>query len=352
MKKTVDYAALPAKVSNQTLKMVEQNFKSFFALKRNDSGNPKIPNYLDKENGRYLVTYEKQALHGRHFKKTGELRLSKTNIFIKTQLTDFSKIKEARIVPKNGYYVIEIVYDREIEVCEGEYVAALDPGMNNLATVTFSSGEKPIIINGRPLKAMNQFYNKENARLQSEYDKKNKPKKKDDKKKKRTKRQVRLTNKRNHKVQDYMHKASHLLANQLVSNHVKTLVIGKNVGQKQDINIGKVNNQNFTCLPLFKFLNMVAYKARLKGIEVVFEGEAYTSKSSFLNLDPIPEYGDENIPTFSGYREKRGMYKIKGSKRRINADVNGSYNIMRKVFPKIFSDGIEGFAVTPIKFNI
>jgi IS605 OrfB family transposase len=137
--------------------------------------------------------------------------------------------------------------------------------------------------------------------------------------------------------------------NQLVSNNVKTLIIGKNNGQKQDINMGKVNNQNFTQLPLFKFLDTVAYKARLEGMNIIWQEESYTSKASFLNLDYIPKLNEGKIK-FSGYRIKRGLYNSNNFI--INADVNGSYNIMRKAIPNIFSDGIEGFAINPIKLKI
>jgi len=136
--------------------------------------------------------------------------------------------------------------------------------------------------------------------------------------------------------------------NQLVSNNVGQLVIGKNTGQKQDINIGKVNNQNFVQIPTFKFLNMVCYKAKMEGINVIWQEESYTSKASFLNLDFIPKYGENNDVVFSGYRQSRGLYKIKNSKIIINADVNGSYNILRKAIPNVFTNGIEGFGVNPL----
>lgn len=343
--KTSDsYKELPAKVSNQILKLVDQNFKSFFGLLKTEGSIAKIPKYLDKENGRYVVKYEKQALGLRHFKKTGKLLLSKTNIEINTKITDFQLIKEVRIIPRSNHYVIEVVYEKEEKVNNGDIIASIDPGLNNLSTLTFSDGRTPLIFNGKPLKSINQFYNKEKARLKSELEIKNK--------KKTSKKLKKLDYKRNNKINDYLHKMSRLLVNQLVSNHVKTLVIGKNVGQKQDINTGKVNNQNFTQIPLFRFLDMVCYKSRLEGIEIIWQEESYTSKASFLSLDDIPVYGESHETEFSGYRQHRGLYKIKGEKIRINADVNGSYNIMRKAIPNVFTDGIEGFAVNPIKLNI
>jgi len=338
------YKELPRKVSNQTLKLVDQNFKSFFGLLKTEGFIAKIPNYLDKDNGRYLVRYEKQALSLREFKKTGHLKLSQTNISINTKITDWGLIKEVRIVPRSNHYVIEVVYEKIEKINNHKNIASIDPGLNNLSTVTFSDGSTPFIINGKPAKSINQYYNKKLSKLKSELDKKQKRKK--------SKNTLKLTNKRNNKINDYLHKASKLLVNQLVSNQVGTLVIGKNIGQKQDINNGKKNNQNFVQLPIFRFLDMVAYKARLEGIEIIWQEESYTSKASFLNLDEIPIYGENHDITFKGYRQHRGLYKLKGCKTTINADVNGSYNILRKAIPNAFADGIEGFAVNPIKFNI
>lgn len=340
------YKSLPAKVSNQTLKLVDQNFKSFFGLLKTEGCIAKIPKYLDKINGRYLVKYEKQSLGLREFKKTGKLLLSQTNINVQTNLTDWNSIKEVRIVPRMGYYVIEVVYEKIEKTCKGNVICAIDHGLNNLSTITFNNGVQPIIINGRPLKSLNQYYNKKRSKLKSELELKQK--------KKSSKRLTNLDNKRNNKINDYLHKASRVLVNQLVSNNVGTLVIGKNIGQKQDSNMGKRNNQNFVQAPIFRFLDMLSYKARLEGIKVVWQEESYTSKASFLNLDEIPIFrkGDITDYKFSGYRVYRGLYKVKKSNKVINADVNGSYNILRKAIPNVFADGIEGFAVNPIKLKV
>ena len=346
--KTQDsYRQLPAKVSCQTLRLVDQNFKSFFNLiKMNDSRKVRIPQYLHKTKGRYIVKYPKQALSKRTFDKKGHLKLSKSNLIIKTQVTDWNSIKEVRIIPRviSKQYVIEVVYEKQEKINNGNIIASIDPGLNNLSTVTFNKEYNPIIINGRPLKSINQYYNKKRARLQGELEVKQK--------RKTSNRLTKLTNKRNNKVSDYLHKASRVLVNQLVSHNVKTLIIGKNVNQKQDINIGKKNNQNFVNVPLFRYLDMIKYKAMLEGIEVIFQEESYTSKSSFLSLDDIPVYGEPHNVKFSGYRSSRGLYKDKSLNRYINADVNGSYNIMRKAIPNVFTDGIEGIGVCPVKLNV
>lgn len=341
--KTTDaYKGLPTKVSCQTLKLIDQAFKSFFGQLKNKELKPKIPKYLDKENGRFVVKFPKQALSLGHLKKHGKIKLSKTEIIIESKIKNYNDLKEVRIVPRKSFYVIEVVYEQIEENNNGTITSAIDPGLNNLSTLTFSDGRTPIIINGRPLKSINQFYNKKLAHHKSKLEKINN--------KKTSNKIIKLTNKRNNKVNDYLHKSSRLLVNQLVKNDVSTLVIGKNVNQKQDINNGDVNNQNFVQSPIFKFLDIVTYKAKLKGIKVIFQEESYTSKASFLNMDDIPIYGEnyEGEYIFSGYRESRGQYKIKKSKIRINADVNGSYNILRKAIPNIFINGIEGFGVIPM----
>lgn len=339
IKSIPEYNDLPTKVSCQVIKKVDKNFKSFFgSLKSSKSNKPKLPKYLDKD-GRSLVIYPKQSIELREFKKTGKIKLSKNNIKLTTNIKDFNNIKEVRIIPRNNRYIIEVVYNKTTKNKEKTgIVASIDGGLNNLSTVTFNNGNKPIIINGRPLKSINQYYNKEKSKYKSELELKNK--------KKTSKRIIKLTNKRNDKVDNYLHRSSRLLVNQLVLNNVDTLVIGKNIGQKQDINLGKRNNQNFTNLPLFKFLEMVKYKAELEGIEVKYNEESYTSKCSFFDNEPVKKHD-----VYQGKRIKRGLFKTSNG-RLINADVNGSYNIMKKAFLNLFNDGIEGLGVVPVKLNV
>ena len=331
------YDYLPKKVFTQTLKHVDMVFKSFFALLKNKSVKNKIPKYLDKIGGRYVTTFTKQAISLREFKKTSKLRLSQTDIYIPTKLTDFSSLKEVRIVPRTHHYVIEVVYQvKEKTHCDNGKYAAIDLGLNNLATVAFNEGSKPLIVNGRPLKSINQYYNKKKAQYQSRL-----------KGNKRTSKRIcTLTNKRNNKVTDYLHKASRLLVNQLVSQGITTLVIGKNPNMKQDINIGKVNNQNFVQLPIMRFADLMKYKCELEGIKVLFNEESYTSKCSFLDSEPICKH-DKYI----GKRIKRGLF-VSRHGIKINADVNGAYNIMIKAVPNAFADGIEGVGVHPMVLTI
>jgi len=337
------YRQLPTKVSCQTLKLVDQNFKSFFGLLKTSGSIARMPKYLKTE-GRYITKFGKQALKKMAFKRGGKISLSQTNILINTKITNWDSIKEVRIVPRNNFYVIEVVYEKKEKIATGNITASIDPGLNNLATIAFNNNNyQPFIINGRPLKSINQYYNKKKAKIQSQLEK--------ELGKKTSKKLTKLTNKRNQKVNDYMHKSSRKLVNQLVLCQTGTLIIGKSAGQKQDISLGKKNNQNFVQIPLFRFLDMVAYKARLCGIKVIWQEESYTSKASFLSGDHIPTYGGEisvGIHKFSGYRMNRGLYKIKGEKTYINADLNGAYNIMKKAIPNAFANGIEDVEVHPI----
>ena len=359
-----DYQALPRKVSQQVLKVLDKNWKSFFEANKTYqknpdkfTGRPKLPKYKHKTKGRNLLVYTIQAISQPGLRK-GIVKLSGTDINIPTLAKN---IAQARIIPKIGQYVIEIVYDQDEyhTVTNSELVAAIDIGVDNLAALTSNqTGFVPILVNGRPLKSLNQFYNKTKAKLQSLL-----------KGEKPTSRRIqKLTALRNNQVDTYLHQASRWIINYLDSHGISQLIIGKNPLWKQSVNNGKNNNQAFVSIPHARFVEMLVYKGAMKGIKVVCSEESYTSKASFLSLDYIPTYGESpQTPhtkggrgdvKFSGYRETRGMYKVKGKKAvrprvgerrkgtrtktvRLNADVNASYNIMRKVIPTVFDGGIE-----------
>lgn len=324
-----DYRALPAKVSKQTQMLVNNNFNSFFKLleKKNEGkydGKVKIPKYLDKVKGRQVVIYPKDALS---FKDEGYIKLSKTNIKIKTNKTK-DEILEVRLVSKNNYCVIEIVYEilKNEPLEKKNRYAAIDIGIDNLITVS-SNVINPIIISGKPLKSINEFYNKELARIKSDVMKCQGE---------CTSLKTRnLYKRRKCKIEDYMHKASRMLVNHLVSNNIDTLIIGENKGWKQDINIGTKNNRIFVSIPFDTLKQFLKYKCEMGGIEVVFIEESYTSKASFLDKDKIPKYNKKfkGKHVFSGKRVKRGLYKTKEGII-INADLNGASNIMKKYLLK------------------
>ena len=316
--KDVDYYALPCKVSNQTLRLLDSNFKSFFALlKKKLNGKYdkpiKIPRYLDK-GGRSMTIFPKDAISKVYIRK-GIIKLSSLSIEIPTKVTR-SNLVEVRVLPRNNHHVVEVVYkvdEVESKSDNGRY-ASIDLGLNNLAMVS-SNVVKPFSINGRPLKSINQYYNKEKARLQAHL-KGNK---------KTSKRIYSITNKRNNKVKDYLHKSSRKIVNFLVSNNISTLIIGYNEEWKQNINLGRTNNQAFVNIPFYTFIKQLEYKCKLEGISVILTEESYTSKCSFLDDETIEEH--EN---YLGKRIKRGLFKSAEGKL-INADLNGSLNILRKV---------------------
>lgn len=315
-KKQDDYYSLPCKVSQQTLKLLNQNFKSFFSLlkKKNYTKKKSIPKYLDKSKGRFVAVYTNQAISKKKL-RNGIIQLSGTDFKIKTKV-DGNSINQVRIVPKNSYYKVEVIYEvEEIEELEdNEKYAAIDLGVNNLATVSFNES-KPFIINGKPLKSINQFYNKRKAELQSKLSGNRKT----------TNKINSITRKRNNKIKNYLHKASRCIVNHLVSNNVNTLIIGKNDNWKQETNIGKKNNQNFVSIPHTQFVEMISYKCKLVGIAVMMTEESYTSKCSFIDNEEMRHHED-----YKGKRIKRGLFRTNEGKL-INADLNGSLNIMRKV---------------------
>ena len=335
--KDVDYYALPSRVSNYTLMLLDRNFKSFFSLIKKKKGGSydksiRIPRYLDKQ-GRTVAIFHKSAVSMVYLRK-GLIKLSSLSIEIPTKVTE-SNLVEVRILPRNNHHVVEVVYkvdDVKPKSDNGRY-ASIDLGLNNLATVG-SNVVKPFIINGKPLKSINQYWNKEKSRLQSLL--------KGDKK--TSKRIESITNKRNNKVKDYLHKSSRLLVNFLVSNDISTLVIGYNEEWKQNINIGKKNNQSFVSIPFYTFIKQLEYKCKLEGINIILTEESYTSKCSFLDNESVEKHDN-----YLGKRIKRGLFRSAKNKI-INADLNGSLNILKKAVGE-FQYPIE-VCSTPLRMNI
>ena len=329
--KQQDYIKLPSKVSQHTIKKVHDNFMSFFSLLKKKNIKVKLPKYLDKIDGRFTITYTNQAISKKEL-KNGYIVPSKTNIKIKTNCS-YDSIQQVSFVRVNSLtYKVLVVYNKEhkeIKENNGRY-ASIDLGINNLATLS-SNVIKPIIYNGKPLKSINQFYNKKKAYLQSVS------------KKISSNKMIKLGRKRNNKINDYLHKTSRMIINHLVENNINTLVVGYNKNWKQEINIGKVNNQKFVMIPFYKFLHMLKYKCSLEGIIFLTNEESYTSKCSFLDNESI-----ERHDNYLGKRIKRGLFES-SNHRKINADLNGSLNILRKVIGD-FKYPIE-VCSTPMKVN-
>ena len=203
--------------------------------------------------------------------------------------------------------------------------SAIDIGIDNLAAVSFSDSNS-FIVNGKPLKSINQHFSKINAKLVSRQRKIN------GKDFSRTNKMLTLSNRRDNKISDYLHKASRFIVNQLVSRRITDLIIGHNKKWKQGTNLGRKINQNFVSIPFNRFIDMLTYKCALEGISVHIIDESYTSKASFFDRDFIPDFKPADLVKhkFSGRRKCRGLYRSKNFT--LNADVNGSLNIMRKFF--------------------
>ena len=317
-----DYRALPAKVATHTQMLVDRNFKSFFGLLKLKAQGKynrpiKIPKYLNKKAGRQVVHYTKGALS---FKAQGFIKLSKTNIKIKTKLTK-ENVQFVRLVPKNHYVVIEIGYNvKEPELkLNNNNVLAIDIGVNNIASCVTTDGDK-LLVNGKPLKYINHNYNKAVADAKSKL--------KTTHNRNSSKYINQIINKRNNRINDYLHKITTYIVNHAVSKDIGTIVVGYNKEWKQDTNLGKVNNQNFVHIPFYRLINLLAYKCRLKGIKFQTIVESYTSKCSFVDNEEIKKH-----KTYSGKRITRELFKTKNGLI-INADINGAYNILKKYMQK------------------
>lgn len=336
MKYLENYKLLNSNMAQQTLKNVDQMFKSFFALiKLAKQGkynfrHIRLPNYLPKNGYTNLII--------------GQIRLRKDNIltipFSNTfkkkynnkieikipQVLEGKKIKEIRIIPKFNARFFEIQYTYEIQEeninLNTNNALAIDLGVNNLCTCITNTG-KSFIIDGRKLKSINQFFNKYNAKLQSIKDKQNI--------KRQTKQQFLISRKRKNRVDDYINKTCRYIINYCLTNDIGTLVIGYNQSFQCKANLGKRNNQIFTQLPFGKIREKLEYLCKRYNINYVMQEESYTSKASFFDDDELPTYNMDNPQTyeFSGKRIKRGLYQTKNNYL-FNADCNGALNILRK----------------------
>ena len=336
-----EYRALPAKVAQWVLKQVALAWKSYFAAcaawEADPSrflGHPKLPKYLPKQ-GRNLLTYTEQAI-SRAPKNRGYVVPSGLDIRVETRQT---AIDQVRIVPHASHYTVEVIYERPVTPADVDpkRIAAIDIGLNNLAAVTTNQpGITPFLVQGRPLKALNQWYNKRRDQLQAQlpagqY----------------TSHQLdTLTDKRGRQMTSYLHVASRRIVDWLVLQRSGTLIIGKNDGWKQSVKLGKRSNQNFVFVPHARFIQMLQYKAELVGINVLMTEESYTSKCSSLDFEFVGKHD-----AYAGKRVKRGLYRASNG-RWLNADINGAYNILRKVVPNAFGNGIEGVVVHPVRLNL
>ena len=335
LKTSPNYRTLNSNMAQQILKEVDSSFKSFFGLlKLAKQGkyafkDCKLPHYLPKDGYATLVigfvrlNGNKLILpFSNSFRKTHKA----VEITIPPVLAD-KKIKEIRIIPKAKARFFEIQYTYEAEYIQRDLnknnALAIDLGINNLVTAVSSMG-RSFIIDGRRLKSINQWFNKENARLQSIKDKQNFGKK-------TTNRQKAIARDRNNKVNDYTNKTARKVIDYCISNDIGILVVGYNETFQRGSNIGKRNNQTFVNIPYGKLRDKFEYLCELNGITFIKQEESYTSKASFWDKDVIPVYNHNNPKEyqFSGKRIYRGQYRT-ASGDTLNADINGALNILRK----------------------
>ena len=352
------YKALPAKVSNHVLIQLDQAWTAFFeameawrAHPETLTGRPNLPKYKHKTHGRNLVVFELGAIWKADLAQR-EIAVSQLGRLVETKQRPKS-IEQVRIVPKADHYVVEIVYQAEAKPAQLDksLFVALDPGVNVLAALTSNKPSfVPRLVNGRPVKATNQLYNKQRAQEQKYLARGKAPRF-------TSHRLDRITTKRNRRIMQYLHTASRRIIDLLVAEGIGTLIIGKNPVWKQRVELGKKHNQEFVQIPHARFIELLTYKAEQVGITVLITEESYTSRASFLDRDMLPTYDpaqgaeQEDKPRFSGRRDGR-WYRVKG-RAPMHSDVNGSYNIGRKVFPTAFDGrGIEATAVRPRRLAV
>lgn len=329
IKSTAEYKSLPRKVSNQVIRDVYKDWSVYYQTTKIWKSNPgkfkskpRIPGYKSKKNGRHVLTYEKGAINIKKLKKEGIISPSQLDMPIKTN----KKVKMVRIVPRRRFYILELIYEKEPvknENLNKSLIMGIDLGLNNLATLTSNkSGFRPRVVNGRPLKSQNQYFNKQKAYFQSKLSEQNQFS---------SRRLDALATKRNRKINHFLHIASKAIIDLCIKEDIGIIVIGKNDEWKQNLNLGKSTNQNFSLIPFNKFIHMLCYKSILQGIDVILTEESYTSKCSFYDQEQL-----QHTQKYLGIRKGRFYRRPNGQV--IHADVQGSLNIIRKVFPSAFDD--------------
>ena len=334
LKSSDNYRMLNSNMAEQILKEVDGSFKSFFMLLAKAKKGSysykdiKLPHYLRKE-GYYPLTIGFVRISNNilvlPMSNSYRKEHSKVEIAIPPMLVG-KKIKEIRIIPKSDgrFFEIQYTYEAGLDIKEEldfNKSLSIDVGVNNFVTSITSEG-KSFILDGRRLKSINQWFNKNNARLLSIKDKQKITFK--------TKQQASLERKRNNSINDYISKCARHIINYSLDHNIGNIVIGYNPKLQNETNLGKRNNQTFVNIPFGKLQNKLAYLSDYYGIRLIKQDESYTSKASFFDRDDIPSFAnDDKECVFSGKRIKRGLYKTSTGKL-LNADVNGALNILKK----------------------
>ena len=340
-----NYKLLPSVVSQQLLRVLDKNIKSYCKSIKDwkkhpekYKGMPQMPHYR-KRGGMMSLTYTKSGTSI----KNGIIKLSRgTKIHI-PQWEKYCEVlqswQQVRLIPNNRDIKVEIIYEQEIKQADvsKDKCAAIDLGLDNLATMVTDEG--CVIFSGKYLKSYNQYFNKTLSHLRSIKDKQGI--------KRSTRRIIRMYDKRDRYFEDAFHKVSRQIVNILVAKKIGRLVVGYNVGWKQRTNMGKRNNQKFVQMPFARLTYYLKYKCEMVGIDFVEQEESYTSKCDALALEPIGKH-----EKYLGIRTKRGLFKSSIGKL-INADQNGALNIMRKVVGDSYVSRIvnSGHSLCPVRYS-
>lgn len=360
-----NYDILHSDTSRPILKLIDRDMKSFFgSLKSKKNGTNdrkiKLPRYKNKECIMNFFIYGRSAKIKdgfvyigitKYFREKYKIKLKKLKFKLpkNVKVSKVSKFNEIRIVPLFGgkEFSIEFVYEKSAEIknLNPKKHLTIDFGLNNFATCFNSTNGLSFIIDGRHIKAINQWYNKEKARLQSIYD--------HQKISGTTNEIVRISQKRFHQINHYFNVSVKYITDYCIKNDIGSIEVGKNDEMKQEINLGKVTNQNFVQIPVTKFLRKLKSKCEMYGIKYEEQNESHTSKCSFLDMESV-----EHHEKYIGKRVKRGLFRTK-DRLYVNSDVNGAGNILRKFLKSkqreselSFSDCVVGFASNPRKLKL
>lgn len=331
--------------AQHTLKLLCRDWKSFLVSVKDYSknpskylGKPKLPKYKKKDGRHICVLTNMQSQIKDGYLYFAFTRLKPYNNLFKVNFQ--GKHLQTRIIPRGNVYILEIVHEKEVPDTkeESNRILGIDLGVNNLATCVNNIGAKPIVINGKVLKSINQYYNKKLALLKSDLKKRHN--------KDWSNKLGKLQRKRDNKVDYHLHCSSKIIIDQCIENNIGTIIVGLNKTWKQESSMNKKNNQNFISIPYDKFISQITYKAQDVGIKVITTEESYTSGCSFLDGEEISK---------ETYNKKRRIHRglfVSNKDIKINADCNGAYNIIRKVVPEAFANGIEGVDLHPIRVSV
>jgi putative transposase len=346
LQNTKEYKDLGSQASQNTLTLLDKNWKSFFKsikdwAKKNGEGyygKPAFPKNKE-DNDRIVLMIKNIQFRIENQKLIFSWKPLRKFSGIPTKIS--GKLQQLRFTPTGGCYFMEIIYQKDIpsEPIEKNRIIGIDLGINNFATIANNIGIAPIIINGQQIKSINQYYNKRKSEIQAETGNS------------WNKRMMNLTDKHLRKLDYFMHKASKMVMLYCMKNEINTLIVGKNDMWKNGVDIGKINNQNFVYIPYNKFIDQLKYKCADYGISFIITEESYTSGTSFL---------DDELPIKLNYnkkrRIKRGLFESDDGIK-INADLNGAYQIIKKVFPNAFKEQSlkqwdRGCDLHPIRLNV